>query len=239
MKFEKAVKNNRPVRLELQGVWNAGKTFTSLTLAKSLSGTGKTLVVDTETQRSSLYADLFDFDVVYLSDYKPGPLQEIVAEAVKQKYATLIVDSFSDFWIGTGGVYSISQGKFSGWKAGSEAQNTLMLSLLSAPIHLICTCRMKMEYLQKQEGGRQVVERLGLEPIQRNDAPHKFDWVIQLDQRHEGTLLKGPILGPNESLPLGIVGNEVANNMLDFLQGNGIPEVQKQPAQAEKKEVLL
>jgi hypothetical protein len=238
MKFQKAVKNNRPVRLELQGLYNAGKTYSALTLAKTFSGVRRTLLVDTETQRSSLYSDLFDFDVAHLQSFEPGGLQGIVAEAVKQGYGTLIVDSFSDYWVGIGGVLSIANGRFSGWKVASPQQDHLLLSLLSAPIHLIATLRMKPGYQATVDpNGKQVVTRLGLEPVQRDDCPYKFDWVMEMSENHEAKMIKSP-LPELEYSNLGKPDTELANKMLDFLAGNGIAEKQEQQV-AVKEERLI
>ena len=69
--FQKATKTQARLRLALCGPSGAGKTYSSLELARHLGKT--TAVIDTEHGSASKYADRFDFDVCNLVDFHRWP----------------------------------------------------------------------------------------------------------------------------------------------------------------------
>lgn len=229
--FVKATKKKRPVRLELQGLSNSGKTYTALALAQTFAGAeGKIAVVDTEHGRAELYSHLFNFDIVKLSDFSPASYIRAIQEAEKAGYRVMIIDSLSHAWIGKGGVLEIAGGVFGGWKKATPEHNKLVEAILSSPLHIITTCRMKQGYsVDKDATGKQTVTKLGLEVIQRDGIEYEFDWVLELDLQHNAKVVKAPIPTLN-GVTIPSPGEGLAQNILAFL--NDGEEEEKQPAAA-------
>lgn len=216
--FTKATKYKRPARVEIQGLAGSGKSYTALSLGKAFAGPdGKVAVVDTEHGRSELYSDLFNFDVVKLDVFAPSAYIDCLTAAEKAGYSVVILDSLSHAWIGRGGVLDIANGVFSGWKKATPEHNRLIEAILSSPLHVISTCRMKTGYsVEKDAQGKQVVNKLGLEVVQRDGIEYEFDWILEMDSSHNGKILKTP-LPSIDGLVLPKPGEDLANIILNFL----------------------
>ena len=90
----------------IAGISGSGKTTGALLIAKGIGG--KIAVIDTERGSASLYADLCDFDVVELGPpYTPENYINIIHEAERAGYTTLVVDSITHEWNGQGGILEI------------------------------------------------------------------------------------------------------------------------------------
>lgn len=229
--FEKATKEKRKARVELQGLSGSGKTYTALSFATTFAGEkGKVAVIDTEHGRSKLYSEIFDFDVVELHDFAPARYIEAITAAARAGYGALVIDSLSHAWVGQGGVLDIAGGVFSGWKKATPEHNRLVEAILTAPLHVVTTCRMKTGYQvdKNPQTGKQEVSRLGLEVIQRNGIEYEFDWVLEMDLEHQGKVIKTP-LPDIDGMVFSKPGAEVAEGILNFL-GNGVdPKPQPEP----------
>ncbi len=183
--FVKATKKQAKLRLTFDGPAGSGKTYSSLVLAKALGG--RTALIDTEHGSASKYANLFDFDVVALKEFSLDTYMKAIAAAGAAKYDVLVIDSLTHAWTGKGGaleqVDSIEERqKFTkGWRTVSPLHTRLIDSMLSFPGHLITTMRTKMEYVLVDKGGKQVPQKLGMAPVQREGMEYEFDVVVDLD----------------------------------------------------------
>lgn len=85
---------------------NAGKTYSSLRLARGIAGPDrKVAVIDTEGGRTLHLKKDFDFDVMILEPpHSPSRYVEAVKAAQDAGYAAVIIDSWSMAWRGVGGV---------------------------------------------------------------------------------------------------------------------------------------
>lgn len=102
-KAEKAVRSNVPLLLGLYGPSGCGKTLSALRLAKGMGG--KTLVLDTENQRSKHYAKHFDFQHVdFQSPFSPSEYGDGLEFCIEQKAQNIIIDSGSHMHEGEGGM---------------------------------------------------------------------------------------------------------------------------------------
>jgi len=215
------VRKATKARLALSAPSGAGKTWTAMSTAFVLVGPGgRVLVIDTEPGddrqgASELYADSFPaFDVIqWEPPYDPRDLTITIREAGRmtvpdghwpgqQGYDAIIVDSASPFWKGEGGTMDIAGGKFGGWKTASPAQDQLVNAILRAPCHMIVCTRAKQAYevTEVMEGNakKQKVEKLGLQPIQRDDLEYEFQVVVVMDEAHRidiGKTRAAPLAG--------------------------------------------
>ena len=153
-----------------------------LKIATALCPGGRIAVIDTERQSASLYANLFDFDVVELETFDPRLYVEAIQAAGRAKYDAIIVDSLSHAWSGAGGALDKAGGKFGNWREVTPMHNALVDALLTVPAHVFVTMRTHTEYLVTEEdlgNGRkkQKVERVGLKPVQRAGSEYEFSVV--------------------------------------------------------------
>ncbi len=190
MAFTKATKKQSKLRLALIGPSGSGKTYTALTLASGLGE--KVALIDTERGSASKYANLFGFDVQELDSFHPDQYIRAIAEAAEAGYDVLVIDSLSHAWSGKGGALEMvdqfakqdkSGNSFSAWRNVTPVHNRMVDAIISAPLHIIVTMRSKMEYSQeKDERGRTVIRKVGLQPVQRDGLEYEFDVVADMDQ---------------------------------------------------------
>ena len=192
MAFKKAVKYGSRLRMAIAGPAGAGKTWTSLMLATSLAEGQGVALIDTEHGSASKYADIFEFDTMELDTFHPQTYIDAIHEAEEAGYAVLVIDSLSHAWSGTGGLLEEKEkiakqkyngNSFSAWNDATQLQNKLVNAILSSKLHIICTVRSKMEYIQEKDDQtrRSTVRKVGLAPVQRDDLPYEFDLFTTME----------------------------------------------------------
>ena len=190
MEFKKAARKQAKLRLAISGPSGSGKTWGALKIAKGLGG--KIALIDTERGSASLYSDITEFDTLDLNPpFSPERYIEALKAAEKAGYETVIIDSISHEWTGSGGCLEINdivaQTKFKGntwsaWSVTTPRHRSFIDALLQSPVHIIATMRAKTETVQ--DGGR--VKKLGMKSETREGTDYEF--TIQLDTMHESHL---------------------------------------------------
>lgn len=226
--FTPASKKEAKLRMVLTGPSGSGKTWTALTFATHFGG--RIAVVDTERKSASKYADRYLFDVVDLEPpYHPNKYIEAIETAQAMGYQTIILDSLTHAWTGSGGIISIvddiashsqSKNSFFAWNEGTRLYNELINAILNSGLHVIGTIRSRQEYvLEKNEKGKITPTRVGTRPNQRKDFEFEFDMVVDMDLKNTATITKTRC---NE-LPMGMVipkpGAGMARTMMTWLHG--------------------
>jgi len=225
--FHKALKTDARLRLALMGPSGAGKTLTSLHLAQDLDA-GPIALIDTERGSASKYADQFDFDVLELDSFHPEHYIEAIHAAGEGDFGVLIIDSLSHAWAGKGGALELvdeaarrmkSSNTFAAWRDVTPLHNRLLDAILGTDLHVIVTLRSKMENIQdKDEKGRTLIRKVGLQAVQREGVEYEFDVVGEMDLDHILTITKSrcPSLAdrvfPNPN-------GEVSAELKEWLQG--------------------
>lgn len=187
--FRKAEKKQARLRLALAGPSGSGKTYGALAIAKGLGG--RVAVLDTERGSASLYADLFDFDVVELAPpYTPERYVEIMSAAAQEGYETLILDSITHEWSGVGGILeivdNIARTKFRGnsyaaWNEGTPRHQRFVDAMLASPLNIIATMRSKSVYVESEAAnGKKKIEKQGTAPQQRDGIEYEFTCVLDI-----------------------------------------------------------
>jgi energy-coupling factor transporter ATP-binding protein EcfA2 len=166
--FRKAVKLDAKLRMAIIGPSGSGKTYTLLKIATGLGG--RIAFADTEHGSAEKYADLFDFDVLPLDRFDPRLVPELIRTAVSKGYQTLILDSLSHFYSGQDGELEqvdrvkmrLRDNGFAAWREITQVHNRMIDAMISAPIHVLasmrvktCRWRRKMGPLWQGERGRQ------------------------------------------------------------------------------------
>jgi hypothetical protein len=244
MQFAPATKKKAKLRLALEGPAGFGKTFTALTLAKTLGE--RTAFVDTEAGSASKYAHLFSFDVIELAPpFHPGRAVEAIEAAVAAGYDTVIVDSLSHFWQGEGGLLNlvdeIARTKYRGdshraWKEGGDIEQHLINAILRSPIHVIGAMRTKKDYVRSEVDGKTKIRAAGTKTIQREEFDFEFDLVGRFDVPTVLTILKSRCdLLPPETI-IDKPGADLAGKLLAWLDdGADNPELEQPDAKQRKQ----
>jgi hypothetical protein len=200
MQFVKATRKKARLRLALTGPSGSGKTMAALMIAKGLGG--RVAVLDTEHGSASLYADPINlpnglrfeppaFDALELTaPYSPERYIEAIKAAQAAGYDTLIIDSLTHEWSGSGGCLEINDtvaaAKFRGnsWSAWNETtprHRAFIDAMLQSSMHIIATGRSKTETAQTEgANGRKQVVKLGMKTEQRDGIEYEFTVVLDL-----------------------------------------------------------
>lgn len=201
--FEEVTRKKSKARIALVGPSGAGKTLSALLMAFGITDDWKKVaLIDTEHERGRFYAERTDFNIgkfLYAPLYPPYSPDRYIdfvnsaAQAVGND-GVVIVDSFSHAWDNEGGVLDIKNeiakkkpgnNSFSAWDEAGKVQNGLINSILSVPCHTIVTMRTKMAYaMEVNDKGKTVPVKIGLAPVQRENAEYEFDVVLQINREH-------------------------------------------------------
>ncbi|WP_052479819.1 AAA family ATPase [Streptomyces sp. NBRC 110035] len=199
--FQPATRETAKARIALQGPGGSGKTKTALRMAEGLAAGGQIGVVDTERGSALKYAPVpgrpdiesHTFAHLPMAFCSPENLIAAVRAAEEARLAVLIIDSWSHFWAGKGGLLArveeegkkINGGKFSAWAPVNEMEQDMLDALLHFPGHVIVTMRTKNDY----ELANGKVKKLGVKTVQREGAEYEVDVVIDMTEG-TGTVTK-------------------------------------------------
>jgi hypothetical protein len=239
VKFTKATKFEAKLKLAFIGPAGSGKTYSALAVGCALAklvGT-RAAVIDSERGSASLYADLFDFDVLELESFSPLAYVEAIKAAEKAGYGVIVVDSLSHAWTGKDGALEQvdrfakrEQGNsFGAWRHVTPMHNLMVDAVVSSTSHLIATMRVKTEYVleRNEKTGKQTPRKVGLAPIQRDGLEYEFTVVGDLDIDNGFTVTKTrcPMLTNAHIMK---PGAPLAEALADWLRGETRPAAPEQ-----------
>jgi energy-coupling factor transporter ATP-binding protein EcfA2 len=188
-------------RIVIDGPEGSGKTLTCLKIARGIVGPkGRIAVIDTENGGSRKFRRYERFDVAILQgNYAPAQYVALIHEAEQAGYDALLIDSLSHAWAGQGGVleqHDAATAKtkgdsFRAWAQVTPEHNRLVDALLGCKCHLLCTLRVRTEYVVEtytDSAGRtrNRVRKVGTKPVQRDGMLYEFDLAGDFDD--DGTL---------------------------------------------------
>jgi hypothetical protein len=233
--FTPATRETAKARIGLQGPAGSGKTKSALRIAEGLAQDGAIGVVDTERGSALKYALVpgkpelggHAFGHMPMDTHDPRYLVQAVRAAEAADLAVLIVDSWSHFWSGRGGLLEIvetagsksgSGGTFGGWRTGNPIEQEMLDALLNFRGHLIVTMRTKGDYVI--EGKK--VTKVGVKAVQRESAEYELDVVMDMV---EGTAtVTKTRYEPLNGLVVHHPGEEIGETILEQL-GQGVDPV--------------
>ena len=154
------------IKMALQGASGTGKTFSSLLLAKGLSGGdfSKVAVIDTENGSADLYAHLGDYNVLSLSPpFTPESYIKAIEICEKAGMEVIVLDSISHCWDELLDFHSKLVGNsFTNWAKVTPRQKVFVDKILQSKAHIIATMRTKQDYVLNQKDGKFIPEKVGL-----------------------------------------------------------------------------
>ena len=210
MAMRKATRTKAKLRLGISGPAGGGKTFGSLLVAFGITNDwSKICVIDTENHSGELYAnyklngiEIGEFNYIEItSPYTPEKYMAAIHEAEAAGIECIIIDSLTHAWSGEGGLLDkkgqieksgrAGVNSWTAWRDITPMHNRLVDAILQSQTHMIATLRAKMETIQeKDESGKTVVRKLGMNPIQRDGMEYEFTTFIDVDQNHQATTSK-------------------------------------------------
>lgn len=231
--FAPATRVQARARIGLQGPAGCGKTKSALRIGEGLAQGGPIGLVDTERGSALKYAPVpgrpdlggHVFQHLPLSFCSPENLIAIVRAAEEARLAVLIIDSWSHFWAGKGGLLARVDeeskkpghygGSYTAWAPVNDLEQQMLDALLGFPGHVIVTMRTKNDY--EMTGGQ--VKKVGVKTIQREGAEYELDVVIDMVQG-TGTVTKTRY-SPLDSYSVLHPGEELGEEILEQL-GAGV-----------------
>lgn len=234
--FAPATRETAKARIGLQGPAGSGKTKSALRIAGVLAQGGAIGVIDTERGSALTYAPVpgrpelggHEFGHMPMDTHDPRHLIQAIGVAKQAGIAVLIVDSWSHFWNGRGGLLSIVEkagqkpgagGTFGGWREGNPIEQDMLDALLNYPGHVIATMRTKGDYVI--EGKK--VTKVGVKAVQREGAEYELGLILDMVEG-TGTVTKTRY-EPLEGLTIHHPGEELAEVILEQL-GYGVDPVE-------------
>jgi hypothetical protein len=236
VQLRKAERKRQFLRLALMSPTGGGKTFTALRMAHAIAKRidSRVAVIDTEEGSSELYAGaenpdggVFEFGVIDLAREPAKFTVENYIKAIRTcaeaGIKVLVVDSASHAWAGEGGVLAFvdakaGSNKFSGWRDATPLQQQFVRALLAYPGHVIVTMRVKTEWvLEKDDRGKQVPRRVGMQPVQRDGIEYEFTCVFDLEQETKRLTVGKTRCSALDGYSTTKAGAEVANALMDWL----------------------
>lgn len=195
MELRQSERQQAKIKIAVQGVSGAGKTYSSLLLAKGLANgdLSKVAVIDTENGSADLYAHLGGYKVVRLKPpFSPDKYIEAIDLCLANDISTIIIDSMSHCWEYLLSYHSTLKGNsFTNWSVITKLQEEFINKILQADAHIICTMRSKESYaLKMNEKGKHIPEKIGLKPIQRNGISYEFTMVFNIGANHLSRVTK-------------------------------------------------
>lgn len=186
----------------------------------------------------------FDFYPMPLDNHSPRAYVEGIKEAEEKNVDVLVIDSLSHAWAGKNGALeqkdmAFAMGgtsQYTAWRSVTPQHNQLVDSMLSCKMHLIATMRRKMEYLQTERDGKKVIDKVGLQAIQREGMEYEFTIVGDMDHRHSMTISKhrttGGVLDNGDVFEM--PGEKFTRKLYGWLTAGSVPSTR--PAQPQPRQ---
>jgi hypothetical protein len=195
MELRKSERSKAKIKMALQGPSGSGKTMSGLLLAQGLTIKGdlsKVAVICSENGSANLYAHLGNYSVLNLqTPHSPERYIEAIDVCLKAEMEVIILDSISHAWDYLIDYHaSLPGNSFTNWNKITPRQKAFVDKILQCNAHVICTMRVKQDYVLSEKNGKQVPEKVGLKAIQRDEISYEFTIVFDIDSKHFATASK-------------------------------------------------
>lgn len=219
MELKKSQRSKAKIKMALQAPSGSGKSYSALLLAQGLTkgDLTKVAVIDTEAGSSNLYAHLGGYNVLKLDNpHSPERYIEAIDLCIKSGMEVVIIDSISHCWDFLLDYHSSLAGNsFTNWNKVTPRQKSFVDKILQSDVHIICTMRVKQDYVLSDRNGKMVPEKVGLKAIQRDEISYEFTIVFDIDYKHFATASKDRT-NLFEGKPQFIINSNTGKKILDW-----------------------
>lgn len=262
----KIIKATRRGVIPLIGLYaesGCGKTMSALLLARGLVGpTGDIHMIDTESRRGSLYADVIpggysvcDLEPPFTPTRYVAAMQAVISAGAK----IIVIDSMSHEWEGMGGVldaaaenearaeekarekgWEYKPGGLNVWKKPKMEHAKMVQFLLRSPVPVVCCVRSKYKTRQtKDEKGKAVIVKDKFtSPIQADDFIFEMTAHAEVLPDHSINLTKCSHPALRECFPKqGPIAAQHGELIAKWCAAGGQPAAPSNPMEAELKAV--
>lgn len=188
MQLRQSERRQAKIKMALQGSAGSGKTYSSLLLAKGLTGgnLSKVAIIDTENGSADLYAHLGNYTVLTLPPpFTPENYIKAIDVCEKAGMEVIILDSISHCWDELLDFHSkLAGNSFTNWAKVTPRQKAFVDKILQTNAHIIATMRTKQDYVLNQKDGKFIPEKVGLKSVQRDGLDYEFTLVFDIDIKH-------------------------------------------------------
>ncbi len=160
-----SVPRNKCLPIGLAGESGSGKTYSALLLARGLAGAdGKVVLIDTEGERSKIYANDADIGGFYTIDlappFTPARCVSALNSAIKSGAAAIILDSATDTYSGTGGLLEMADDEGKRMKGGDSVRKWIKPkaeyqkfrdAVFRCPVPMILTFREESKIIMQEK----------------------------------------------------------------------------------------
>lgn len=225
MQLQPAQRKNVKIKLGIQGPSGSGKSMSALLLSVGLTQDwSKVAIIDTEHHSSELYSHLGNYNVLALAPpYTPERYQEALKVCVNAGMECVILDSISAEWDSILNAHAqLTGNSYTNWSKFTPRHQQFLDTILQANVHIICTLRSKQDYILVEKNGKQVPEKVGMKPIQRDGIDYELTVVLELSIKHQAVATKDRT-GLFTDQPEFVITSETGKMILDWCN-QGVPE---------------
>lgn len=219
MELKKSQRSKTKIKMALQAPSGSGKSMSAILLAQGLSkgDLTKVAVIDTEAGSSNLYAHLGNYNVLSLeTPHSPERYIEAIDVCIKSGMEVVIIDSISHCWDFLLDYHaSLTGNSFTNWNKVTPRQKAFVDKILQSDVHIICTMRVKQDYILSERNGKMVPEKVGLKAIQRDEISYEFTIVFDIDYKHFASASKDRT-NLFEGKPQFIISSATGRKILDW-----------------------
>jgi hypothetical protein len=223
MELKKSERSKAKIKMALQAPSGAGKSYSALLLAQGLTNgnLSKVAVIDTEAGSSNLYAHIGSYNVLNLeSPHSPERYMEAIDLCIKSGMEVIILDSISHCWDFLLDYHaSLTGNSFTNWNKITPRQKAFVNKILNSDVHIICTMRVKQDYVLSERNGKMVPEKVGLKAIQRDEISYEFTIVFDIDYKHFASASKDRT-NLFEGKPQFVINSNTGKKILDWCNSN-------------------
>ncbi len=223
MELKKSERSKAKIKMALQAPSGAGKSYSALLLAQGLTNgnLSKVAVIDTEAGSSNLYAHIGSYNVLNLeSPHSPERYIEAIDLCIRSGMEVIILDSISHCWDFLLDYHaSLTGNSFTNWNKITPRQKAFVEKILQSDVHIICTMRVKQDYVLSEKNGKMVPEKVGLKAIQRDEISYEFTIVFDIDYKHFATASKDRT-NLFEGKPQFVINSNTGKKILDWCNSN-------------------
>lgn len=231
MQLQKSQRSQVKIKMALQGPSGSGKTMSAILIAQGLTNNNLTKValIDSENGSGSLYAHLGGYNVLNLeTPHSPERYIEAIEVCEKAEMEVIIIDSISHCWDFLIDYHASLQGNsFTNWNKITPRQKAFVDKILQSNAHIICTMRVKQDYVLSEKNGKMVPEKVGLKAIQRDEISYEFTIVFDIDNKHFAVSSKDRTL-LFEGKPQFVITAHTGKKILDWCSSTITKEELKQ-----------
>ena len=219
MELKKSERSKAKIKMALQAPSGAGKSYSALLLAQGLTNgnLSKVAVIDTEAGSSNLYAHIGSYNVLNLeSPHSPERYIDAIDLCIEAGMEVIILDSISHCWDFLLDYHaSLTGNSFTNWNKITPRQKAFVEKILQSDVHIICTMRVKQDYVLSERNGKIVPEKVGLKAIQRDEISYEFTIVFDIDYKHFASASKDRT-NLFEGKPQFVINSNTGKKILDW-----------------------